>query len=143
MSQEKPLFFKDFTDDVNKFFQPVEEIVAEVESETDESPLTFIHITMKPSPKYVSDWWCNIRSNTFLENPATGEKIMMQLAINVPVHPRKHFFKKFNECIHVTLVFDAIPHSWSCFNLIEDNLAPSNGYTFLNIQRNNSGVYQL
>lgn len=143
MSQEKPLFFKDFTDDVNKFFQPVEEIVAEVESETDESPLTFIHITMKPSPKYVSDWWCNIRSNTFLENPATGEKLPMQLALNVPVHPRKHYFKKFNECIHVTLVFDAIPKTWGCFDLIEDNLSPLNGYTFLNIARNNSGIYQL
>jgi hypothetical protein len=67
----------------------------------------------------------------------------MQLALNVPIHPRKHFFKNFNESILVTLVFDAIPRNWGCFDLIEDNLSPLSGYTFLNIPRNNSGIYQL
>ncbi|MFM7104168.1 MAG: hypothetical protein ACKOW8_01505 [Flavobacteriales bacterium] len=143
MSKENSVFCRAINDDADRAFQPIEVLDVDVQTETDESPLTFIHLTMKPSPKYVSDWWCNIRQNTFLENPATGEKLSMQLALNVPIHPRKHFFKKFNECIHVTLVFDAIPRNWGCFDLIEDNLSPLSGYTFLNIPRNNSGVYQL
>ena len=143
MSKEFSVFGKALNDDANRTVLPIEVLEEEFQTETDASPLTFIHLTMKPSPKFVSDWWCNIRPNTFLENPATGEKLPMQLALNVPIHPRKHFFKKFNECIHVTLVFDAIPHNWGCFDLIEDNLSPLNGYTFLNIPRNNSGVYQL
>jgi hypothetical protein len=143
MLKENSVFCRALNDDADRVILPVEVLEAEFQTETEESPLTFIHLTMKPSPKYVSDWWCNIRQNTFLENPSTGEKLPMQLALNVPIHPRKHFFKNFNESILVTLVFDAIPRNWGCFDLIEDNLSPLSGYTFLNIPRNNSGIYQL
>ena len=143
MAIEKTKFSELIYDDMHREMQPTERTDALSQTAADESPLTFIHITMRPSPRFVSDWWCNIRENTFLFHPSTGEQLLMQLALNVPVHPKKHFFKKFDECIHVTLVFDVIPKSWSCFDLVEDNLSPMNGYTYLNIPRNNSGVYRL
>jgi hypothetical protein len=84
-------------------------------------------------------------------------------AMNIPLSPNKHFFKKFGDSLQFTLIFPAVPKSWDTFDFIEytkdtrsvegnidlaagiisRNIVESKGLYINNITRNSTGVYKV
>ena len=127
----------------------------------EEEGYTYLHCTYITSPRYTSDWWVNINADCYLTNGK--EEIKMLNAMNIPLAPKKHFFKKFGDSLQFVLIFTAVPKSWNTFNFIErtqptitrerkfdaalggftESLQASNGLYINNIERNSTGVYKV
>lgn len=127
----------------------------------EEEGFTYLHCTYITSPRYTSGWWINISENCVLTNGE--EEIKMLNAMNIPLSPNKHFFKKFGDRLQFTLIFPAVPKSWDTFDFIEctntiqkveGRFDPAGGVTFRtiveskgfyinNITRNSTGVYKV
>jgi len=115
----------------------------------EEEGYTYLHCTCYTSPKYSSGWWICINESTYLINSGSNEKLKLLNAINIPLSPEKHYFKKLGDSLRFTLVFPALPKDWKNFNLIEI-VTPiralyegSDGFSIINIRRNNTGVYKV
>ena len=127
----------------------------------EEEGFTYLHCTYITSPRYISGWWVNICENCVLTN--AEEEIKMLNAMNIPLSPNKHFFKKFGDSLQFTLIFPAVPKSWDSFDFIEyttntrtvegnidlaagiisRNIVESKGLYINNITRNSTGVYKV
>ena len=79
---------------------------------------------------------------TYLVNHPFGEKIKMTHAINVPLSPECHYFKKVGEVLNFTLIFPKIPLSWDAFDLKELS-GELFAFTVKDIERNHSGIYRV
>ncbi len=86
-----------------------------------ETGRTFIHCTFTSQPEYVDGGWLNIFSTTYLVNRETGKKLRMEFALDIPVAPKFHFFRRVNEQIRFTLIFPKLPADWQTFSLIEES----------------------
>lgn len=127
----------------------------------EEEGYTYLHCTYITSPRYTSGWWVNINADCYLTNGK--EEIKMRNAMNIPLAPQKHYFKKFGDSLQFVLIFPAVPKSWNTFNFIErtqptiirerkfdadlggftESLQESKGLYINNIERNSTGVYKV
>jgi len=105
-----------------------------------EEAQTIVHCNYVSKRKYVNGGWVNIYPTTYLVH--LNEKLPLLHAENIPMAPLLHVFKKVGELKQFTLIFPPIPKDWKTFSLIEKS-GKYEGFTLLNIERNNSGVYDI
>ena len=107
-----------------------------------ETRRTFIHCSITSQPEYIDGGWLNIFPTTDLVNRETGKKLQMEFALDIPVAPKCHFFRKVNEQIRFALIFPKLPTDWQTFTLIEES-ERENPLVKFDIKRNKLGVYDL
>jgi hypothetical protein len=112
----------------------------QLEESYKEEAQTLVHCNYVSKRKYTNGGWVNIYPTTFLVND--NEVIPLLYAINIPLSPNIHVFKSAGELKQFTLVFPTIPKEWESFSLIE-NCNDHDGFVVINIERNNSGVYEV
>jgi hypothetical protein len=105
-----------------------------------EEAQTLVHCNYVSKRKYTNGGWVNIYPTTFLMHDK--EALPMIFAINIPIAPSIHVFKSSGELKQFTLIFPPIPKEWKSFSLIE-NCNDHDGFFAINIDRNNSGVYEI
>ena len=105
-----------------------------------EDAQTLVHCSYVSKTKYINGGWVNIYPTTFLVHE--NEVLPMLHAFNVPIAPNTHVFKRVGELKQFTLVFPAVPKEWDTFSLIE-NCNDHEGFVVINIERNDSGVYEV
>lgn len=105
-----------------------------------EEAQTLVHCNYVSKIKYINGGWVNIYPTTFLVHD--NDVVPMTHAMNIPVAPHMHVFKKSGELKQFTLVFPPLPKEWDSFSLIE-NCGDHEGFVVINIERNNSGVYEI
>ena len=118
------------------------EVSNDLLSSFEEEGFTYLHCTYITSPKYVSGWWVNMHQTSYLTTGKGDEKLTMLNAMNIPLAPKKHYFKKFGDSLKFTLIFPAVPKQWKVFDFVED-CAGSDGLNIKNITRNSTGVYKV
>jgi hypothetical protein len=114
--------------------------IQQLEESYKEEAQTLVHCNYVSKRKYTNGGWVNIYPTTFLVND--NEVIPLLYAINIPLSPNIHVFKSAGELKQFTLVFPTIPKEWESFSLIE-NCNDHDGFVVINIERNNSGVYEV
>jgi hypothetical protein len=107
-----------------------------------ETGRTFIHCTFTSQTEYVDGGWLNIFPTTYLVNREIGKKQRMEFALDIPVSPKCHFFRRLNEQIRFTLIFPKLPADWQTFTLIEES-ERENPLVNFDIKRNKFGVYNF
>jgi hypothetical protein len=86
-----------------------------------ETGRAFIHCTFTSQPKYIDGGWLNIFPTTYLVNRETVKKLQMEFALDIPVAPKYHFFRRVSEQIRFTLIFPKLPADSQTFTLIEES----------------------
>jgi hypothetical protein len=105
-----------------------------------EEAQTIVHCKYVSKHKYINGGWVNIFPTTYLSH--NNEYLQMVHAVNIPIAPDIHIFKKKGELKLFTLFFPSIPKDWDSFSLIE-NCENHEGFQVINIKRNNSGIYEI
>ena len=112
-------------------------------NEFQEESCTIVHCTTIGKTKYVNGGWVNVHPTTVLiKSNSFLEEIPMLHAINIPLAPRKHHFKKQGDVIRFILYFPVIPKDWTQFSLIELT-DQGHGFTAHHLSRNHTGVYKV
>lgn len=118
--------------------------LSKLNNEINEESCTIVHCTYIASDKYVNGGWVNIFPTTILEpNDNSFQQLPLLHAINIPVAPKKHYFKNKGDVLRFTLYFPAIPANWKTFSLIEIIDSGGIGLSASAILRNNTGVYNV
>lgn len=107
----------------------------------EEAKRTVIKCMHHANPLYIDGGWCRINKTTFLVNAATGAKIQLDSAYNIPFAPDFKMLGSVNAILNFVLVFPHVPASWSTFHLIEE--CRDSPFVEKNIERNNKGVYNI
>lgn len=113
----------------------------ETSTETEEAA-TYVHCTYTSTKKYINGGWVNIWPTTYLVNAENGDRIQLAHAVEIPVHPERHYFNRAGEQKNFVLIFPKLPSSWTCFHLIEYNEV-SEAFTVRDIMRNDTGIYRV
>jgi len=109
--------------------EPITKIVKILSS----SKHTRIDIVTAPNTiKYNRNWWVNIHKEIYIRPISTNIKLSLLEVINLPLAPKKHYFKSSNELIAFTLVFPALPKDVRMFDIIESNLPDTKTSSWLN-----------
>jgi hypothetical protein len=111
-------------------------------SSVEEEGFTYLHCTYYTSPKYKYGWWVNIYLTSYLVDCASGEKLSMMDALQIPIAPARHYLKKKGDCLSFTLIFPMVPKTWSSFDFLE-TCGSRGGLSIKNISTNHSGVYKV
>ena len=91
--------------------------------------IDFIYIAPK---KYPNGGWVTIDRNSYIQACGLSKKYYLIKAINIPINPDKHYFKKCGQVLQFTLLFPAIPKSVTEIDIIEQ-LAPGNYFNFFRV----------
>lgn len=110
------------------------------ELHVEEEAYTIIHCSYWSSNKYINGGWVQMWDTTYLQNEFSNERLPLLHAIDVPLAPSKHWFKNPGEFFPFTLIFGKIPADWARFDLIEP---VSNGFSVLDIRKNDLGIYRV
>ena len=103
---------------------------------------TILYCKYTSKKEYVNGGWVNIYPTTYLWNRETGDKLLMEFALDIPVAPKCHFFNNVGEIKQFTLIFPKVPSSWNSFTLVE-HTNKEYGFVVYDIERNNLGVYRV
>ncbi len=95
---------------------------------------TRIDIVTAPNTiKHTSGWWVNIHKEIYIKPINSIIKLPLLKVINIPLAPKKHFFKSRHELLSFTLIFPELPKGIQSFDLIESNLPDTELSSWLNI----------
>jgi hypothetical protein len=108
----------------------------------EESGVTIVHCRYVATDKYVNGGWINIWPSTYLQCSASGDTLDLMHAIEIPLAPERHYFRKAGQVKRFTLVFPKVPEHWECFDFREQ-AGFSSGFIVEGIQRSSSGVYHI
>lgn len=100
---------------------------------------TIVHCHYVSKSKYVNGGWVNIFPDTFLIG-SDGNKIQMTHAINIPIGPERHFFKRNGEEKKFTLLFPPLPDNWTHFR-VQEYVQQSVGLCSSEVKCSGTGVY--
>jgi hypothetical protein len=108
-----------------------------------EESCTIVHCIFIAKTKYVNGGWVNIYPTTLIEKSGNSfDYLYLQHAMNIPIAPERHYFKKAGDILRFTLYFPAIPKDWKTFSLVE--VADGGiGLSTTTIERNDTGVYEV
>lgn len=103
--------------------------VKSIELTDDYTRIDFIY---RSSDYYINGGWIQIEPLTYISPVGSGKKFHLLKAINIPLAPRKHYFKKSGELHTYSLIFPALPKSTRQIDIIE-KLAPGTYFNFFNV----------
>jgi len=99
-----------------------------------EDELTRIDFVYCASLKYVNGGWVQIEPECFIRPINTGMRLTMVQAVNIPVAPSKHWFKRAGEYLYYTLYFPKLPNDVVTIDIIEREAArPHNYFNFYGV----------
>ena len=99
-----------------------------------EEELTRIDFAYRSSPKYINGGWVQIDKETFIRPITTGMRLTLVQAVNIPITPKKHWFKKAGQCLYYTLYFPALQDGVMAIDMIEREAArPHNFFNFYGV----------
>ena len=81
---------------------------------------------------YVNGGWIEMDPLTYISPVGSGRKYQLMKAINIPLAPMKHYFKRSGELHTYSLIFPALQKSTRQIDIIE-KLAPGNYFNFFNV----------
>jgi hypothetical protein len=101
---------------------------------TQEDELTRIDFAYRSSPKYINGGWVQIERESFIRPVNTGMRLTLVQAVNIPIAPTKHWFKKAGDCLYYTLYFPKLPDDAVAIDIIEREAArPHNFFNFYGV----------
>ena len=106
----------------------------------EEEGFTYLHCTYYASPRFTGGWWVNLHKTSYLVHGS--ETIQMLNAINIPIHPSKHYLRSLKDFLKFTIIFPSVPKDWKMFDFKEE-CSGGAGLSIRNISRNSSGVYDV
>ena len=102
---------------------------------------TLIECTYTTNPKFHSDWWINMNSETFLYNINFKKILKLRRMENIASAPDKTYLENKGDSVTFKLIFPPIPKEWDVFSLIEFTIEGENGFEIEHIKRNDTGRY--
>lgn len=121
---------------ISKIISPTSEYVPDsnmgIESiQLDEycTRIDFIYIAPK---NYSNGGWVQIDGRTYIRPVGSDKNYYLIKAINIPIAPDKHFFKKCGQVLKYTLLFPALPKNIQQIDIIE-RLAPGTFFNFFRV----------
>ena len=99
-----------------------------------EEELTRIDFVYRASPKYIKGGWVQIDRETFIRPVGTAMRLTLVQAVNMPIAPKKHWFREAGQCLYYTLYFPALPAGVVAIDIIEREAArPHNFFNFYGV----------
>lgn len=90
---------------------------------------TRIDFLFKSPHYYINGGWVQINGDSFIRPVGSEAKYKLIQAINIPVTPIKHYFKRSGEFLSYTLLFPALPKNTRKIDIIEKE-APGTYFNF-------------
>lgn len=72
-----------------------------------------------PNKKCTDFGWSNVKDEMFIRDTKKEEKLKLIKAVNIPLAPKKHFFKNGDECHVFSLYFPPLPSRVYAIDIIE------------------------
>ncbi|MGE0561967.1 MAG: hypothetical protein AB7O47_09135 [Flavobacteriales bacterium] len=94
---------------------------------------TIIDFLYSSSTKYENGGWVQISKYTFIRVVGTKKKLRLIKAENIPIAPKKHFFKVPKEMLAYTLYFPALPKGCEKIDIIESESGAKNLFNFYGV----------
>ena len=93
---------------------------------------TRIDFIYRSSDYYVNGGWITMEALSYISPVGSGRKYYLLKAINIPLAPMKHYFKRSGELHTYSLIFPALPKSTRQIDIIE-KMAPGTYFNFFNV----------
>ena len=94
--------------------------IEDFENVPQEGELTVIHFLTRPDTvRYNVGWWVMCEGTMFIRPVGTKDKLELVYAHNIPIAPKKYFFRSAHEQLHFTLFFPALPKDTTHIDIIE------------------------
>lgn len=95
--------------------------------------IDFVH---HASRIYEKGGWVQIHKGCFIRPVGTGMKLRMVKAINIPIAPKKHYYKTTRDCFYYTLYFPALPKDVKEIDIIEMETSDPSFFNFYGVSVN-------
>jgi hypothetical protein len=83
--------------------------------------------------KYINGGWVQIHDTCFIKPVNSDIKLSLIKAVNIPLAPKKHFFKTTKDCLYYTLYFPPLPINTKAIDIIEMETNDSNYFNFYGV----------
>jgi hypothetical protein len=103
--------------------------IESISLDDDYTRIDFVYISPKEYPN-VS--WVQMHGDSYIRPVGTENKYKLIRAINIPLAPNKHFFKKSGQVLKYTLLFPALPKNIKQIDIIE-KLVPGPYFNFFRV----------
>ena len=94
--------------------------VARIELNDDFTRIDFLY---KSPNHYINGGWVQMHDCAFIRPVGSEQRHRLVQAINIPIAPQKHYFKRCGEHLRYTLLFPALPKSTRKIDIIEKEAA--------------------
>jgi len=118
----------------NPIVEHQEEDTTEIMRIIQEEELTRVDFVHYASPIYMNGGWVSIERETFIRPVHTNQRLTMVHAVNIPLAPKKHWYKSMRQCLYYTLYFPALSSDVVAIDIIEKEAArPHNYFNFYGV----------
>jgi hypothetical protein len=94
---------------------------------------TRIDFAYQASSKYINGGWVQLHSTCYIRPINTNLKLKLLKAVNIPIAPRKHFFKSTKDNLYYTLYFPALPPDTKAIDIIEMETSDPSFFNFYGV----------
>ncbi len=108
----------------------------------DYTKIDFVHYA---GQNYINGGWVSMHGDAFIRILGNTDKLHLIKAINIPLQPKKHWYKTKLECLYFSLLFPAIPKSTTHIDIIEREGGGSTFFNFygVSMSRVNKSVIRI
>lgn len=103
--------------------------IESISLDDDYTRVDFVYISPK---EYPNGGWVQIDGASYIRPIGSEKKYNLIRAINIPLTPSKHYFKKSGQILKYTLLFPALPKSTKQIDIIE-KLEPGTYFNFFRV----------
>ena len=103
--------------------------LASIETSDECTRIDFIY---RAPDHYYNGGWIQMEGTAYISPVGSGTKYRLVQAINIPITPLKHYFKRKGEFHTYTLIYPGLPKSTRKIHIIE-RIAPGNYFNFFNV----------
>jgi len=112
----------------NKTIETTE--ILRIENEDDFTRIDFI--CYAPT-RYINGGWVEILKDTFIRPVGTTHKLTLVKAVNIPIAPKKHYFRSKRDMLCYTLYFPPLPKGTTSIDIIESEASGGNWFNFYGV----------
>ena len=113
--------------------KPMSKHVEALRIVTDEEGLTRIDFLYKAPSYYINGGWVQMNRHCFIRPCGSNTKLTLVKAVNIPLAPVKHYFRKCGEILCYTLYFPALPKGTNSIDIIEAEGPGGNWFNFYGV----------
>ena len=94
---------------------------------------TRIDFAYNTDSEYINGGWVQMHYSCFIRPVNSDLKLSLIKAVNIPLAPKKHFFKTTKDCLYYTLYFPTLPINTNAIDIIEMETNDSNYFNFYEV----------